>query len=70
MKTASQPDFANDALKYAINYVAGDPIPAAEVFEDDPAASWLLWDETVNHGDFLQEMRCAAAGPAPLSALG
>jgi hypothetical protein len=66
MKTASQPASAN----FASSYAYGDPIPAPEVIDDDSATGWLLWDETVNEGDFLHEMRYASTGPAPLMAMG
>ena len=66
MKTSSQSGLAN----YVSDYAFGDPIPAPEVIDIDPAAGWLLWDETVNQGDFLHEMRYAPTGSAPLCAIG
>ena len=62
MKNPPHSDFAS--------YVFGDPIPAPEVIDHDPATGWLLWDETVNEGDFLHQTRYAPTGPAPLSAMG
>jgi hypothetical protein len=61
MKNSTQADFSS--------YVFGDPIPSPEVIDDDAARGWLLWDETVNEGDFLHEMRYAATEPAPLRAM-
>ena len=66
MKITSQSGLAN----YVSNDAFGDPIPAPEVIDIDSAAGWLLWDETVNEGDFLHEMRYAPTGPAPLGSMG
>ena len=59
---------------FASNLLAcifGDAIPVPEVIEDDDhETGWMLWDESVNEGDFLHAMRYAPTGPAPLAAMG
>ena len=74
MKSSSQSASASYAPSYAAGYASGyafgEPIPAPEVIDEDPAAGWILWDETVSEGDFQHEMRYAPTGPAPLRALG
>lgn len=59
----------NSSASNLLACIFGDAIPVPEVIEVDHATGWLLWDESVNEGDFLHAMRYAPTGPAPLAAM-
>jgi hypothetical protein len=54
-RTVSAP--IKDLLSNVVDYIFGDPIPAPEVIESDPATTWGLWEDAVKKLDELVETR-------------